>query len=186
MRNPTNRWLLIACALAAMIPFAMPAPAPVVITDFPGWPSEFEGRSLRALPLSALEQRFATDFPGRIGRFTDGEREIILRWISAPSRKLHPAADCLTASGYTVTPLPIDRIAGVVWSTIAANRGDEHLRVREAIVDAAGNRWTDVSAWYWAAVREQTPRPWLAITVATSSSNGGASLPISKRNSPST
>lgn len=180
MRNRINRWLLIACALAAMIPFAVPAPAPVVITDFPGWPSEFEGRSLRALPLSAPEQRFATDFPGRIGRFTDGEREIILRWMSAPSRKLHPAADCLKASGYAVTPLPIDRVAGVAWSAIAAHRGDEHLRVRETIVDAAGNRWTDVSAWYWAAVRGQTPRPWLAITVATSGSNGGASLPISQ------
>lgn len=186
MRNRTDRWLLIACALAAMIPLAVPAPSPVMITDFPGWPSEFEGRPLRPLPLSEIEQRFAADFPGRIGRFTDGEREIVLRWISTPTRKLHPAADCLKASGYSVTPLPIDRVAGAAWSAMSARRGDEHLRVREAIVDAAGNRWTDMSAWYWAAVRDQTPRPWLAITVATSNLNGGATLPISQRNSPST
>jgi hypothetical protein len=48
------------------------------------------------------------------------------------------------------------------------------LYVREVIADSHGNRWTDVSAWYWAAVRGETQGPWWAITVATSGTDEAA------------
>src|SRR5262245_36719514 len=163
---------MLACLLAAWIPFALPTPARVEIADFPGWPAQFEGRALRALPLSASEQRFATDFPGRMARFTDGQREIVLRWVSAPTRKLHPAADCFRGSGYSVTALPMELASGGRWSSFEARRGAQRLHVREAIIATDGNRWTDVSSWYWAAVRDRTQRPWWAITVASSATPG--------------
>src|SRR5688500_6271051 len=109
--RPRTAWLrsfAVACLLAALVPFAAPTPVANAHSDFPGWPETFEGRSLRVLPLSEIEQRFALSFPGRIGRFSDGQRELIVRWISTPTRKLHPAADCFKGSGYSVKPLPLE------------------------------------------------------------------------------
>src|SRR5439155_24588963 len=98
---------LAACVIAAAAPL-VPAPqAPAAAAGFPGWPAEFEGRPLRPLPLTALEERFADNFPGRVGRFSDGDREIILRWVAHETRRVHPAADCFKASGYELTPKPI-------------------------------------------------------------------------------
>ena len=87
---------LIACAIAALVPFLsvhseQPPPNAIV---FSGWPNQFEGKTLTALPMTELEQRFMSDFPGKIGRFTDGEREIVIRWVTEATRKLHPASDC--------------------------------------------------------------------------------------------
>jgi hypothetical protein len=159
---------LVVCVLAALAPLASPKRAPAVTADVPGWPSTFEGRSLRTLELTQIERRFAQSFPGRIGRFSDGEREIVMRWIASPTRKLHAAADCFKGSGYRVTPLPLETTDRVTWGAFSAERRNHLLHVREAILDADGQRWTDVSAWYWAAVRGDTQGPWWAITVAAS------------------
>jgi hypothetical protein len=171
---------LIACLLAALAPLASPGPAPVVTTAFPGWPATFEGRPLRALELTDIERRFAQSFPGRIGRFSDGRREIVMRWIASPTRKLHAAADCFKGSGYRVTPLPLQTTDGALWGAFSAERGNQRLTVREAIVDTNRRRWTDVSAWYWAVVRDETPGPWWAITVATAgpAESSGANVPL--------
>lgn len=158
---------LMACLLAALAPLASPTSAPPVTADFPGWPTVFEGRPLRALALTEVEARFVYSFPGRIGRFSDGEREIVMRWIAAPTRKVHAASDCFKGSGYRVTPLPLQTTHGAPWGAFSAERRDQRLNVREAIVDASGQRWSDVSAWYWAAMRGGTQGPWWAITVAT-------------------
>lgn len=166
MPAKSARLLALACVLAALAPFATPAPVPVKPTGFPGWPSAFEGRALQPVALAPVEQRFAATFPGQIGRFSDGEREIIMRWIAAPTRKLHAAADCFKGSGYRVKSLPLETTDGVTWSAFSAERGTQRLRVREVITDSQGNRWTDVSAWYWAAVRSETQAPWWAITIA--------------------
>jgi hypothetical protein len=157
---------LALCLIAALAPLASPEPAPVVSANFPGWPGVFEGRPLRALALTAVEERFAQSFPGRIGRFSDGRREIVMRWIAAPTRKLHAASDCFKGSGYRVTPLPLQTTNGTTWGAFTAERRDQRLSVREAIFAADGRRWTDVSAWYWATARNQTRGPWWAITVA--------------------
>jgi hypothetical protein len=155
--------------IAALAPLFAPTPAEQVATSFPGWPAQFEGRPLQPLLLSSAEQRFARDFPGRLGRFSDGQREIVLRWVEQPTRRLHPAADCFRGSGYRVTPMPIEVINGRAWGRFDARRNGEHWQVREVIVDASGRAWTDASSWYWSAMREQAQRGWWSITVAASS-----------------
>ena len=159
----------IAAIVAAIVPLLSALPAPSAAAGFPGWPTQFEGKPLRGLPLTALEKRFEENFPGRIGRFSDGEREIILRWVAQETRKLHPAIDCFKGSGYAVTPQPIEvDSSGTRWGSFRAARGAEKINVRERIYDAAGNEWTDVSAWYWAAMWQKSSGPWWAVTLAQS------------------
>lgn len=160
-----------ACLLAFLAPWlsAMPKSpggghAGVV---FPGWPTHFEGRALTQLPLSERERRFGDDFPGRIARFTDGRREVIIRFVTDATRKLHPASDCFSGIGYSVRPLPL-RVddAGARWGSFTAERGGEKFRVYERIYADAGDSWEDVSAWYWAVAGGNNPGPWWAVTVA--------------------
>jgi hypothetical protein len=166
--RPTSLFYLVACAIAALMPFLLaqskhesgPAGA------FSGWPAQFEGRTLTALPLTELEKRFATDFPGKIGRFTDGKRELVIRWVTEATRKLHPASDCFQGLGYSVKPLAVRRDdKGSLWSSFAATKGKEQLLVHERIHSESGESWTDVSAWYWAALGDGSGS-WWAITVA--------------------
>ena len=161
-----------ACVVAALAPLLFGAQSRPFTGEnpsavFPGWPTHFEGRELIALPLTEREQRFGDGFPGRISRFTDGTREVIIRWVTAPTRRLHPASDCFEGIGYRVRPLPL-RVdeAGHRWSSFAAARGNESLRVYERLYTDAGDGWTDVSAWYWAALGAETAGPWWAVTVA--------------------
>lgn len=162
------RALFFACAIAAVVPLLGARPQPAPVGNFPGWPSQFVGKPLRALPLGPTEQRFATDFPGRIGRFSDGEREIVIRWVSQGTRKLHPASDCFRGTGYSITPQPLAVDPdGARWGTFLATRGEQRLDVRERIYDTSGNQWTDASAWYWAAAMGESAGPWWAVTVAS-------------------
>ena len=166
------RAMLLTCALAAIVPLFGVAAPPAPSGEFPGWPTQFEGKLLRPLPLGAREQRFLMDFPGHIGRFTDGEREIVMRWVSRETRKLHPASDCFRGIGYEITPQPIVVDShGARWGAFLAQKNlaqksSERLSVRERIYDAQGNEWTDVSAWYWSATTGQSNGPWWAITIA--------------------
>jgi hypothetical protein len=161
-----------ACVLAFLAPWLSAVPkhaagqhAPA--DAFPGWPTHFEGRALTQLPLSERETRFGGDFPGRVARFTDGRREVIIRFVKEATRKLHPASDCFAGIGYRVRPLPlkIDE-AGARWGSFTAERGDEKFLVHERLYADAGGSWEDVSAWYWAAVGGSSPGPWWAVTVA--------------------
>lgn len=169
MVKHSTRWFLIACLAAAAAPLALGgkpvSPNIKATSGFPGWPATFEGRTLTQLPLSALEDRFARDFPGRIARFTDGQREIIMRWVAHPTRKLHPAADCFKANGYTVRPRPIREADGQRWATFSATHGKRSFLVSERIHDQNGRQWSDVSAWYWASQMGEGGASW-AITVA--------------------
>lgn len=169
MVKRSTRWFLIACLAAALAPLVYcgksASPDIKQTTGFPGWPTTFENRALTQLPLSALEERFARDFPGQIARFTDGKREIIMRWVARPTRKLHPAADCFKANGYAVTPRPIRETGGQRWGTFFASRGKESYLVSERIHDPNGRQWSDVSAWYWENQVGDDGASW-AITVA--------------------
>lgn len=162
---------LIACTAAALMPLLTVQPvqqqSAASSAAFPGWPARFDGQALFALPLSEREERFNSNFPGRISRFTDGRREIIIRWTTSATRKLHPASDCFEGIGYSVRPLPlyVDE-AGARWGSFTATRGLERLRVYERIYTDVGQSWTDVSAWYWAASGEQSAGPWWAVTIA--------------------
>jgi len=137
------------------------------VQTFQQWPSEFQGAKLRQLPLTAKERGFSQNFPGKIGRFTDGSREMIIRYIEQPSRKLHPSADCLRGSGYSVEPTPIRRDQnGQFWGCVLAQRDAATYRVCERIYDQSGNSWYDVSSWYWLVVLQNKQGPWWAVTVA--------------------
>lgn len=164
-------YYLIACAIAAVMPFVS-ARVETPVTDatttaFPGWPSTFAGKTLTPLPLSEKEQNFARGFPGRIARFNDGEREIIIRWATEPTRMMHPASDCFQGLGYTVKPLAAHRDeSGSLWASFAATKENERLVVFERIHSDSGETWTDVSSWYWSALRHEGSGSWWAITVA--------------------
>ena len=161
---------VIACAMAAAAPFIFAGShvsSSAGNVPFSGWPTEFERKTLTPLPLTDVERRFASEFPGRIGRFTDGNREIIIRWVTEATRKLHPSSDCFQGLGYNVKPLPAHRDAnGSLWASFAATKGNNRLRVYERINNDSGETWTDASAWYWSAVRHDDSGPWWAFTVA--------------------
>ncbi len=159
---------LAGCLAAALVPLlADSAAVPTDTGDFPGWPATFEGRPLTELPLSEREARFTAGFPGRVGRFHDGEREIIVRWVARPTRKLHPASHCFAAHGYVIEPGPGQRdAAGRDWSSLVARKDGEVVHVREGIRDTSGQQWPDVSAWYWAAARSRSRGPWWSFIVA--------------------
>lgn len=132
------------------------------------FPTRFENKPLKELSLSERERFFLQDFPGEIRRFTDGRREIIIRFVRKATRKLHPASDCFSAIGYQIEPLPlkIDENQNK-WSCFAAARNDEKLNVCERIFTEKGENWTDVSSWYWSAISEENKNYW-AVTVAES------------------
>ena len=136
----------------------------------PQWPTHLDGRRLHTLGLTEQERGFVRGFPGHVARFTDGSREIVMRWLSRPSRRLHPASDCFKGVGYTITPKPIRQDGnGQHWGCFVARRGNRRLRVCERIYDEQGRSWSDVSAWYWAAVLGKTSGPWWTVTVAEKS-----------------
>lgn len=153
------------CLVAASLPFASNVAERSQVA-FAGWPTEWESQPLREVPLSEREIRFNQNFPGRIAKFTDGRREFILRWVTEGTRQLHPSSDCFRGLGYSVHPEPAILDAQQArWSCFAATRGNLRLRVRERISDQLGAEWTDVSAWYWSVLLQQTSGPWLAVTI---------------------
>lgn len=167
--------LLILCfavssSVAAVLPVMGPKETVAAPVVFPGFPSSFEGRQLEEVPLSSMTRRFAGSFPGRIGVFADGRRRIVIRFVYASTRQLHPSSDCYRAGGYDIDWLPelIDG-AGIEWGRFRASRGRETLVVRERIFDSGGGSrkqsFTDVSAWYWSALMGRSRGPWWAITV---------------------
>lgn len=148
---------------------ALRAPVePTAVAASHEWPREWEGAALRPLALSDVEQRFADRFPGAIGRMTDGTQTIVMREVNAPTRMLHPAADCYRALGYRIEQARLERDAQErMWRCFVAQRhGEQKFRVCERIVDARGTAFTDTSAWYWAAASGQSNGPWQAVTVA--------------------
>ena len=156
-------------ALAATVAPLVVGQRQVAASDrsFRGWPSHYQGRELREMALTQREIAFARDFPGRIGRFWDGEREIIIRWIGAPTRRLHPAADCFRGIGYSIMPSPAGKDAGgAAMSCFRARHLAEEMMVCEVIRDERGESWPDVSAWYWHALFGSSPAPWWSFVVA--------------------
>jgi hypothetical protein len=161
--------ILVAAAAAALAPLVAPPSGAASATEgnFPGWPSHYEGHTLTELPLTQRELAFLRDFPGRVGRFSDGRREIIIRWVGAPTRRLHPAVDCFRGSGYGVTPLPVGKdAAGAAMGCFRASHGADVLTVCELIRDERGTSWPDVSAWYWNSILGASAAPWWSFVVA--------------------
>ena len=159
---------LLAALAAAVVPLLGGSnDARATNAGFPSWPTQYEGHSLTAMPLTPREDSFVRDFPGRVGRFTDGRREIIMRWVDAPTRRLHPAADCFRGIGYSITPLPVRKHASdAAMSCFRAGHNGDAVAVCEMIRDEHGAIWPDVSAWYWSAMFGASPGPWWSFVVA--------------------
>ena len=159
---------LLAALAAAVAPLVgASSDAGAGNAGFPGWPTDYEGRALTEMPLTPRENSFVRDFPGRVGRFSDGRREIIIRFVDAPTRRLHPAADCFRGIGYGITPMPVRKEAsGAAMSCFRAGHGGDAIAVCELIRDQHGSVWPDVSAWYWNAIFGATEGPWWSFVVA--------------------
>ena len=137
------------------------------VSDFPGWPQVYEGKTLTELALTDKEQGFAKGFPGKISRFSDGERELVIRWVNKPTRKLHPASDCFKGLGYYIKPLPIYlNSQGIEMGCFMAARGAIELRVCEYVESERGQSWSDISAWYWGVITEEPGMGWMSYVVA--------------------
>ena len=136
-------------------------------SNFPGWPSEFEGETLSEIGLSDRELAWAKDFPGKINRFTDGTREIVIRYVTKATRSLHPSSDCMQALGFKIRPLRIRRDgAGTMWNCFAAEKpGTSARTLCEQIRDDQGQYWSDTSSWYWQALFSNSSEHYWAITV---------------------
>ena len=168
--SPRLTWVLFALSAgaAAAAPLVgrsgQAAPPPAA-----AWPARYEGRPLTALPAAPEDAVLARAFPGRIARFSDGRRQIVLRQVAAPTRRLHPASDCFRATGYTIRPAPMQVAEGQGPSScFLAVRGGRTFRVCERIGGADGRSWPDVSSWYWSALLDPASGPWLAaLTVET-------------------
>lgn len=160
--------VLTLCALAPWMRSAGAGPASSEsLSLFVEWPDIWEGKPLRPLALSAVEQRFAARFPGRLARLTDGEQVLVLRDVRQPTRMLHPAADCYRGLGYRIAQAQLERDAQQgLWRCFVAERDGRATRVCERIVDAQGQVFTDASSWFWAAQLGHSYGPWRAITTA--------------------
>lgn len=130
------------------------------------WPESFRGMPLEPMPLSVREEHFAAGFPGALGRFRCGEGEVIFRRVDRATRMLHSAEDCFKAAGFEMKRQSGQAEAGDgLWQVWKAKRGEEReLVVCEQIRSASGDLFTDVSAWYWRALRHPEEGPWTAVT----------------------
>jgi hypothetical protein len=161
--------LLLACVFAAIVPLLSHSDPSQLSAggSEPRWPSHFQGRLLSRLPLSEREQTFLSGFPGSVARFTDGERDLVMRWVTQPTRRLHPAEDCYRGLGYQVAESRVVNDGDASrWRCFVVTRKDDAREVCEQLQDLEGGRWTDVSAWYWAAVLKKSDGPWLVTTAS--------------------
>lgn len=156
----------LGLAFAACLPL-LSAPRAEPLARHVEWPQQWEGRALRPLASTEVEQRFAARFPGAIARFSDGERVLVLRRVNEPTRMLHPAADCFRGLGWRIARTQLEHDAQQrLWRCFEAEgRDGQRLRVCERIESEAGEAFVDASSWFWAAATGQSKGPWQAVTV---------------------
>lgn len=160
----------VALLLAAIAP-ALPRQAPSPeggAHGFPGWPRSFDGAPLARLPPGPQDEWFARDFPGRVARFATPGKQVVVRWVNTPTRRLHPAIQCFRGAGYSIAQRPM-RLGrnGDAMSCFAAAKGADVLEVCEKIEAAGGRTWSDVSSWYWGALARPDPAGWWSFVVVT-------------------
>ena len=160
--------LLLSMTAASLMPlFAARDVGHIANVQVREWPHEFRGHPLIRVPLNHDEQQFLDDFPGAVARFSDGEHDILMRWVDQPTRRLHPAEDCYRGWGYEVSESKIRRDGdGTPWRCFSARTGARERSVCEQLRDLEGAHFTDVSSWYWAATLGRTTGPWLVTTIS--------------------
>jgi hypothetical protein len=161
---------LLAMALTAALPLLAPASHAEPTARHAEWPQQWDGRALRPLATSAVEQRFAARFPGAIARFSDGERVLVMRRVDQPTRMLHPAADCFRGLGWRIERTQLERDPQQrLWRCFEADGiAGQRLRVCERIEAGDGTAFVDPSSWFWAATLGRSQGPWQAVTVVES------------------
>jgi exosortase/archaeosortase family protein len=166
-----TEWVLLACAavLAPLLAFGTPrTPEPPELGRGPEV-FTFNGLvlPLHFLPPTEAETAFAKSFPGTLSSHRWGTDQVILRRVNQATRRLHPAGDCLRAAGFETTEAITVRLAdGSRWARFSATRDGLRRTVHERITSSRdGSTWTDVSAWYWAALWHPLNGPWQAETV---------------------
>lgn len=157
---------LTLCTVAATLPFlSRRTEAESPADAFPGWNAGPVNPAWTPQALGPREEKFASNFPGRIAVFTDGTRTYIVRWVNQPTRQLHSVWYCLRALGYTVEPRPIrEKNDHTLWAATAARRGAESLIAYERIFSDGGDSWTDFSAWFWHTTLGRAQGPWWTVT----------------------
>lgn len=168
--SPLAAWLLMAAGvLAPALALATPRNLLVPVSGVAPEVFEFDGITLPLadLPESAAERAFAKSFPGRLSSHRWGDRQVVLREVTTATRRLHPSRDCLRAAGFaTSEAVTVTRGDGSRWSRFSATRSGERLEVLERVVSLRdGTAWTDVTAWFWHALRHPLNGPWRAETV---------------------
>lgn len=159
-------WFLLSLMFALAAPLLPKPREPVTSNGFPGWPREYEGEPLAPMAAGEQDAWFARDFPGKVARFAARDRQVVLRWVNSPTRRLHPAAHCFTGSGYQLTPQPMRADAdGALMSCFTARKGADALRVCEQLRDGAGRTWPDISSWYWHAVAAPAGSYWWSYVI---------------------
>lgn len=155
---------LVLCGMGIFLTFLPRQNSPgssTSATPFPGWPGQLEGQPLDPIPLPPKEAQFLRGFPGQTASFSSPDGRWILRWVTEPTRRLHPARHCFAGAGYTIKPGGILRDGWEQdWGCFHAEKDGKSWEVRERIRDDRGQSWTDVSAWYWAAALGRTQGPW--------------------------
>lgn len=169
-----EQWLLVSAAvLAPLLAFGTPrTPAPPELGLGPPF-FTFDGLLLpmHPLPPTEAEMAFAQSFPGTLASYRWGNDQVILRRVNEATRRLHPSRDCLQAAGFETTEaITVTLGDGSQWARFRATREGIRRTVHERITSGRdGSSWTDVSAWYWAALRHPLNGPWQAETVISSS-----------------
>ncbi len=159
----------LACLAAAAAPLIEAESAHGPPPPFPGWPSEFRGRKLLPMELNPVEREWERELPGKVARFRiEGVAgDLLVRWVYAPTRLLHPSRHCYRGYGFAVHALSAWRDeAGHEWSRFGAVRPDGGpVEVRELVVSADGGQaWPDVDSWYWTVARDDGSGAWFAYT----------------------
>ncbi len=167
-----------ACLLMAAAPlFEERTPTAPPFTE-PVESFRFQHHTLEPIPLDEDVQDAFRGFPGKIAMYQSGTSRWIVRWVTRPTRQLHPAAHCFRASGFKLGEprIEIDPYE-TKWGTFTAEKNQQTWRIYEQIRENSGQNestgtqiWTDTSAWFWAALRGQkggkseNHGPWIAIT----------------------